>query len=226
MQTCSVVSILFLLLFTASASAQDHSESFSFDAEGRATIISSDIASAREEAIRDALLEAVSRAAAQILSLAINDKRLETLRNTLNDQLDKYINNYRITAEKHQSDIYFVNANVNVALTLLNNDMQKMGVVRTTIADKSNVIVSLNINGLKKYSDFSNLKVFLKNRTRIVKKIYLRSFEWQQAYLELEIAGSAQALAEELARTGKYLLDTKQINNNQIAITLLQRGGE
>jgi hypothetical protein len=168
----------------------------------------------------------VSHAAAQILFLAVNDKRLEALRNTLNDQLDKYVNNYKITAEKHQSDIYFVNTDVNVALALLNNDLQKMGIVRSPTADKNSVIVSLNINGLKKYSDFLNLREFLKNRARIVKNIYPRKFEWQQAYLELEISGSAQALAEELARTGKYILDTKQINKNQIAITLLQRGEE
>jgi hypothetical protein len=226
MQRYSFVSILFLLLFVASVSAQEHSVSVNFAAEGSAVINSNDIAGAREEAIRDALLEAVSHAAAQILLLAVNDKRLETLKDALNDQLDKYINNYKITAEKHQSDTYFVNTSVNVALALLNNDLQKMGIVRTATGDKNNVIVSLSINGLKKYSDFSNLREFLKNRTRIVKNIHPRSFEWQQAYLELEISGSAQALAEELARTGKYILDTKQIDKNQIAITFMQRGEE
>jgi hypothetical protein len=44
-----------------------------------------------------------------------------------------------------------------------------------------------------------------------VKNIYSRSFEWQQAHPELEISGAAQALTDELAKTGQYILDTEKI---------------
>jgi hypothetical protein len=93
--------------------------------------------------------------------------------------------------------------------------------------EKTNIIISLEVKGLKNYSDFLYLKEFLKKRAKIVKNICSRSFEWQQVHLELEISGTAQALAVELAKTGRYILvDTEQIKKNQIVISLLQEGGE
>jgi hypothetical protein len=44
--------------------------------------------------------------------------------------------------------------------------------------------------------------------------------------LEIEISGTAQTLADELAKAGRYILDTEQINKNQITISLLQKEGE
>ncbi|MEN6330899.1 MAG: hypothetical protein ABFD57_02805 [Smithella sp.] len=53
-----------------------------------------------------------------------------------------------------------------------------------------------------------------------------RSFKRQQVCLELEIPGTAQALAVELGKTGRYLLNTEQIKKNQIVVNLLQEEGE
>jgi hypothetical protein len=66
----------------------------------------------------------------------------------------------------------------------------------------------------------------LKNKAGVVKSINQRSFTWQQIHLELEISETAQAFADELARTGRYILDTKEINKNQIQITFLPKEGE
>lgn len=59
----------------------------------------------------------------------------------------------------------------------------------------------------------------------MVKNIHSRSFKWRRACLELEISGTAQALAVELDKTGRYLLNTEQIEKNQIVLNLLQEEG-
>jgi hypothetical protein len=227
MQRYLFVSILFLLFLAAPVFAQvDNAGNLNFNVEGRAAINQNDMAGARDEAISDALLNGVLSAAAQILSLNVNDKRLESVRSAINQQQDKYIKNYKIIAERNQAELYFININVTVALPVLSSDLNKIGIARSTLKGISSAIVSLNIKGLIKYSDFSYLREFLKNKTRIVRNIYLRSFEWQQADLDIEILGAAQALADEMATTGLYILDTRQINDNQITVTLLQRGRE
>ena len=100
------------------------------------------------------------------------------------------------------------------------------GVEKISGEEKTNIIISLDVKGLKNYSDFLYLKEFLKKRAKIVKNIRSRSFEWQQVHLDLEISGTAQALAVELVKTGRYLLDTERIKNNQIVISLLKEGAE
>ena len=118
-----------------------------------------------------------------------------------------------------------VYTSINLALSVLNSDLHRMGFIRATKADKTDIIL-LDVRGVRKYSDFLYLKEFLKNQVGIVKNINQRSFAWQQVHLELEISGTAQAFADELARTGRYILNTREINKNQIQITFLPRGGE
>ncbi len=93
------------------------------------------------------------------------------------------------------------------------------------IEEEANITVFLEAKGLKKYSDFLYLKNFLKKQAKMVKNIHSRSFKWRRACLELEISGTAQALAVELDKTGRYLLNTEQIEKNQIVLNLLQEEG-
>ncbi len=220
--------LVFVLIFLLCGPvfAQGNASVLILEIEGNAAINQNDVAGARDAAIRDALQRAISEAAASLLALPVKDKKFLPVKNGIIDQQDRYVNNYKITAESRQEDTYFVTVNVAVALLDLKIDLAKMGVRQISGDAKPNIIIFLEVGGLKKYSDFSYLKEFLKKRAKIVKNINSRSFEWQQAHLELEISGTAQALAQELAKTGRYILDTELIKKNQIAISLLPREGE
>jgi hypothetical protein len=219
------VSILFLLLLSEPVLAQNSPGSLLLDVEGAAAINSNDVAGARDEAIRDALLKAVLQAASKLLSIPIKDRRFEPVISALSEQLDKYVINYKISAEKNREEVYLVYTGVTLALSVLYDDLQRMGFIRATKADRNDIIL-LDVGGVRKYSDYLYLKGFLKNKAGVVKSINQRSFTWQQIHLELEISETAQAFADELARTGRYILDTKEINKNQIQITFLPKEGE
>ena len=218
--------LAFIFIYCVPVFAQDNADVLNLEAEGNAAINQNDVASARDGAIQDALQRAILEAASDLLSLPVKDEEFLPVKNEIIEQQDRYVNNYKITAESNRTETYWVTVNVAVGLLDLKSDLAKMGFLRISKQDKTNIIISLNVKGLKKYSDFSYLKEFLKKRIKMVKNIYPRSFEWQQAHLELEILGTAQALAEELAQTGQYLLETEQINKNQITLSILQRKGE
>jgi hypothetical protein len=192
----------------------------SLEVKGYTAVNHNDIAGARDGAIRKALQRAIEDAASALLSLPVNDKKFLSVKNALIERQDRYINNYKITAEGGQEGTYFVVVNVSVAVSDLKNDLAKMAYRQIAGQGKNNIIISLEIKGLKSYSDFLFLKEFLKGQSKIVKNICSRSFEWQQARLELEISGTAQSLALELAKTGRYL-NTGLIKKNQIVVTCL-----
>jgi hypothetical protein len=217
---------VFILLCCVPAFAQGSSRVFKLEVEGNAAINQSDIAGAREGAIQDALQKAVMEAAAVVLSLSVKDERILPVKSKIIEQADRYISNYKIINENKQADTYSVTVNVAVALLDLKSDLAGIISLPESRQEKKNIIVFLDVKGLKQYSDFLSLKEFLKRRSKVVKNIQPRSFEWQQAHLEVEISGTVQALAEELAKAGRYVLGTRQINNNQIEITLLQKGDE
>lgn len=227
MRQCWFVIILGLLIFYGSPGAAQSSTTFlNLEVEGNAAIRHDDIAGARDEAIRNAGQKAVWEAASALLLIPVENKKFLPVKKEIAERQDKYINNYKIVSESRQPERYSVILHLAVALADLKSDLSRMGFLQISETEKTSAAVSLCARGLKKYSDFQDLKEFLKKRTRIVKNIYLRCFEWQQVYLELEISGPIQELIAELSRTERYILSTEQVNKNQITITLLPKEGE
>jgi len=218
----SATVFIFIFFCCASAFAQSNAGVFNFEAEGNAAINQNDIAAARDGAVQSALQRAILEAISVLLPLSVKDEKFLPVKNEIIEKQDKYINNYKITTENKQTETYFVTVNVAVELSSLKNDLAKRGFLSISDEEKNDIVVLLNVNGIKGYSDFLYLKEFLKKRTKIVKSIYPRSFKWQQAHLEIRISGSVRDLADELAGTGRYLLEDEQVNNGQITISLLQ----
>ena len=108
--------LVLVFLWCAPVFAQGSTRVFNLEVEGHAVINQSDVAGARDGAIQDALQRAISEAASSLLSLSVTDKTILSLKNKIIEQQDRYINNYKITAESKQAEIYTVSVNVAVAL--------------------------------------------------------------------------------------------------------------
>ena len=203
--------------------AQDDSAILSLDVEGIADISRNDVASAREEAIQDAIENAILKAAANLMSVPVDDDRFQPVKSIIIDEPDKYVNTYKIVTEMKSPASYEVNVHVVVNLANLKNDLNKMGFLQVVQTENTSPVVLLDVKGLKKYSDFLRLKEFLQSQTKIVKNIYPCRFEWQQVHFEIEIIGDAQSLADELTQTGRYALDSGKTSKNKIDMTCLQK---
>jgi hypothetical protein len=227
MRKCLFLSFFVLTLFSSvCVYALGDSDILSLDVEGSADISQNDVARAREEAIHDALENAILEATAKLMSIPVDDERFQPVKSVIIDEPDKYVNNYKIVAEVKNTSSYEVNVHVVVNMSNLKNDLNKMGFLQIAQMEKTSPIVLLNVKGLRKYSDFLRLKEFLRSRTKIVKNIYPCRFEWQQAHFELEIIGDTQSLAGELIQTGRYALGFGKTGKNQIEITCLQKKEE
>jgi hypothetical protein len=221
--------ILFLsltILLSVCVYAQDDAAILSLDVEGSADISRNDVARAREEAIQNALENAILKATAKLMSISVNDDRFQPVKSVIIDEPDKYVNNYKIVTEMKKPDSYQVSVHVAVNLVNLKNDLNKMGFMQVVPTVKISPIVLINVKGLRKYTDFLLLKEFLQSRKKIVKNIYPCRFEWQQANFEVEIMGDARSLIDELTQTGRYALDSWKTGKNQIEMTCLKKKEE
>jgi len=218
------ISYFVLTLFlSVNVYAQDNSAILSLDVGGSAAINQNDAARAREEAIQNAIENAILKATAKLMSISISDDRFQPVKSIIIDEPDKYVNNYKIIAEIKKPVSYEVKVHVVVNLVNLKNDLNKMGFLQLVQTEKPSPLVLLEVKGLKKYSDFLRLKEFLQSRTKIVKNIYPRRFEWQQANFEIEMIGDANSLVDELTQTGRYAIDSGKLGKNKIEITCLQK---
>lgn len=214
------------ILLSVCVYAQENSAILSLDVEGIADINRNDVARAREEAVQNAIENAILKATAQLMSISVSDDKFQPVKSVIIDEPDKYVNNYKILTEMKKPDSYQVIVHVAVNLINLKNDLSKMGFMQVVQTVKTSPIILINVKGLKKYTDFLFLKDFLQNRKKIVKKIYPCRFEWQQAHFEVEIMGDAQSLIDELTQTGRYTLNFGKIVNNQIDMTCLKKKEE
>jgi len=224
MKKCLCISFSVLMLFlSCCVYAQDNSGIFSFDVRGSAAISQGDTAGAREEAIQDALENAILRATAKLMSIAVDDDRFQPVKSVIIDESDKYVNKYKVVAEMQKPASYEVNVHVVINLGNLKNDLNKMGFLQVVQPIKTSSIVMLEVKGLEKYSDFVHLKEFLQSRRKILKNIYPCRAEWQQINFEIEIIGDAQSLVGELTKTGRYALNSGKTGKNKIEMSCLQK---
>jgi hypothetical protein len=222
-----LTSLFVLLLFIPGyIYAQNDSAILSLDVQGSADINQNDLARAREEAIQDAIENAILEATAKVMAIPVDDDRFQPVKSIIIDEPDKYVNNYKIFAEMKKPASYEVNVHVVVDLVKLKNDLNKMGFLQAAQTENTHPKVLLDVKGFKKYSDFLRLKEFLQSRTKIVKNIYPCRFEWQQAHFEIEIIGDMQSLVDELTKTGRYVFDSGKTGKNQIEMTCLQKKEE
>src|SRR4030042_1304936 len=77
------------------------------------------------------------------------------------------------------------------------------------------LVKSVLVNDLKKYSEYVRIKEFLQSRTKLVKNIFPSRFEWQHAHFEIEIYGNAQSLANELEENGGCILEIKKKDHDK-----------
>ncbi|MDP2855452.1 MAG: flagellar assembly protein T N-terminal domain-containing protein [Smithellaceae bacterium] len=214
-----LIFLLLIGLFHHSAYAVQATTDLTLQVEGRAPVVKNDEARAREEAIKNALEKAITQAAAKILSDKFEDEKFQAVKNIMIDKADRYIKNYRIISENRQHDEYTANVHVAVALALVRDDLLQMGVIQGQ-KGKEGVSVSLSLKGMKKYSDFADLRTFLQSRPKIVQSVYPCRLEWQQAHFVLALTGEVQNLVTEFEKSGKYSLEVLKRNQNVVEINL------
>ena len=215
--------LVFITFYPIYVQAQNEKDLLSLNVQGTAQIKRSDVAIAREEAIQDALEKAILEAASKILSIPAKDENFQLVKSVLLNEPDKYVHYYKITEENRQPQTFIVNVNVVVSFLVLKNDLNKMGFLNAPQMGKNNVKVFLNVNDLKKYSEYVRIKEFLQSRTKLIKNIYPSHFEWQHAHFEIEIYGNVQSLANDLEENGGCTVEIKQTEHDKIEMICWQK---
>lgn len=190
--------------------------------EGTGIIINDDLATARNNAIQDALQKAVEHVVLTLVPTKTMASQSQIIKDNLYAKSSEYIHDYRIISEKQYQAVYAVNVRSTLFASSIRGDLQ---VLELLMLDKKQIpitVVVVTIRGLKSYTDLAKVKELLKTKIKVVMNIYQRRFEWGMARLDLEIQGTVQSLAGELVKTGHFSLDTAHVDQNHIEVTFLK----
>lgn len=191
------------------------------EVEGTGKVINDDFARARNEAIRDALRRAVDEAAAVWLPADLSAQKTRAVKEALDTRAEGFIQDYRITAEKHYQDVYSVVVRATVSAGNIKKDLLALGFIKALQPGDTTALVTLTIHGLTSYADYVKLKKLLRSGLGGVKSISERQIEWKTARVDLQIAGTAKSLATELASKSPLPLEIRKVDRESIDIAVL-----
>lgn len=115
--------------FAASGSDNPSTAPINASAEGVGVIIDDNTATARDQAIQDALRLVVEQAAGTMVSSETLVQNYEVLRDQIYSQSQGYIRRYEVTDESIQGNLYKVTIQATVAAGNLQNDIQALGLL-------------------------------------------------------------------------------------------------
>jgi hypothetical protein len=168
------------------------------EAEGSAPIIGLDLARARDEAIRDALLKAVVQVANRFLDPRDAERRSQLLKEKIYSQADGFIQDYRLLFEASVMDVYTVATRVTVFADGISSELQRLGLIRSNQYNLASAGISLTVRGIRSYGDYTRCYGILKDRISGIRASVPREVSWGQANFFVTAEGTIPAVAERL----------------------------
>ncbi len=170
-----------------------------FETEGIAAVIGSDLARARDGAVRDALQKAVTRAAGQWLTPQDVELNHKLLTERIYDRAEEFTQDFRILFEISDQEIYSVTVRATVFSGRIRNDLQELGLINPPAQNPTVTRgISLTIRGVRSYSDYVRLRGILKERIQGLREAVPREASWGLVRFDITAEGTITALAERL----------------------------
>jgi hypothetical protein len=223
---------LFIIVFVIAASSfllipegfsQDNGNIWSVVTEGTGLITDNDLARARNDAINDALRNAVEQAVASLIPLqTLDNKMFQEIRDGIYARSDQYIHDYKISSERQLQKAYAVNVRSAVFIGSIRDDLQTLGLLKMEKLRVASTEIAVTVRGLTSCADYIKAKELLKTNVKGVRNVYQRQIAWGTAELSLDFQGPVQTLSDELMKTGHFSLITGPIGKNYFDVTFLK----
>lgn len=171
-----------------------------FETEGIAAVIGSDLARARDGAVRDALQKAVTRATGQWLAPQDMGRKYEILSELIYDRAEEFTQDFRILFEISDQDIYSVTVRATIFSDRIRKDLQELGLINPPVQNPTVTRILLTIRGIRTYNDYIRLRGMLKERIPGIREAVLREVSWGLARFDIAAEGTVAAVAERLRK--------------------------
>ena len=220
-----LIALLFtawIFLLTADGFSQGNDNIWTVETKGTGLITNNDVASARKNAISDALRNAVEQAVATLIPGQTLDKKSQAIRDGIYAGSDQYIRDYRINSERQVQKVYAVGVRSAVFIDSIRDDLQTLGLLKVEKDRVQATEVALTVKGLTSCADYARVKELLKIRVKGVRNVYQRELTWGTARLSLDLQGTVQSFSDELTKAGYFSPIIGFIDQNYFEVTFLK----
>jgi hypothetical protein len=218
MQAFIVFLFAVMIFFPLLSLGEERERTQVFETEGIAAVIGSDLARARDGAVRDALQKAVTRAAGGWLKPQDAERQYGRLRERLYDRAEEFTQDFRILFEISDQDIYSVTVRATIFSDRIRKDLQELGLINPPAQNPSATRVFLTIRGIRSYSAYVRLRGILKERIPGIQEAVPREASWGSACFDIAVEGTVAAVAERLSE--KLAMDIQHQDDRFLELNL------
>jgi hypothetical protein len=195
---------IWIFLLTGVGFSQDNENIWTVESEGTGLVTNDDVARARDNAISDALRNAVEQAVAKLITGQTPNRNSHTIRDGIYAKSDQYIRDYRINSERQVQNVYVVDVRSAVFIESIRDDLQSLGLLKVEKNKVQATEVTITVKGLTSCADYAKVKELLKTKVKGVRNVYQRELTWGTARLNLDVQGSVQSFSDELTKSGHF----------------------
>ncbi len=200
----AVLFSLLLMLFPAAIPvfSQDDVAVIHVEARGTAQIRGSDLARAREGAVRDAQRKAVRQVLLEVLKIE-DPGKLPPGSDRLLARHDRYVDTFSVLEEGPDGGNYSVQLRVAVISEFLVHDLRKMGGRREGIAEARQRRIAVRVSGVGRFDRYVRVREVLSGIPG-VRQVLPRKVARDEVWLEVESVETPAALAKHIESSGLF----------------------
>ena len=216
----STAHFIFSTLALSTSNAYSQAEIETVEAVGTAIVHKMDVETAKQQAISNGLVSILDKVLTEMLSKELIAENFSKINNTIYDETDKFINDYKVLTEAVSKKNYRVLIQAKVSMKRLNSHLVKSGMMR--VKKKKIQNIEIVVQGTRNLSHFFNFRKGLKEILG-VKTVQVSDIQDDEANLLVNFEGSLKEFTDALVlkKFDQFSIRIFEISATQLRIELI-----
>lgn len=192
---------------------------------GSGEMVAGNVGRARQDAILNALKEAVRISLLEFIPASMLEENTVMLNMEIFSRVTQYVQTFKILSETGRDDGHEVLLQAQVDLHKLKDSLSALGLLGGKVAQEEIVRIRMVLAEVSRYPWYGEFEDFLREGLEFVKGVQLRSVMTGEFTMDIELAGDVQSFLDALTTKEfeEFSLEIHQTLEGQVMVRFMPR---
>ena len=192
---------------------------------GSGEMVAGNVGRARQDAILNALKEAVRISLLEFIPAPMLEENTVTLNMEIFSRVTQYVQTYKILSETGRDDGHEVLLQAQVDLHKLKDSLSALGLLGEKVVQEEIVRIRMVLAEVSRYPWYREFEDFLREGLEFVRGVQLRSVMTGEFTMDIELAGDIQSFLDALTTKEfeEFFLEIHQTLEGQVMVRFMPR---
>jgi len=192
---------------------------------GSGEMVAGNVGRARQDAILNALKEAVRISLLEFIPASMLEENIVTLNMEIFSRVTQYVQTFKILSETGRDDGHEVLLQAQVDLHKLKDSLSALGLLGEKVVQEEIVRIRMVLAEVSRYPWYREFEDFLREGLEFVRGVQLRSVMTGEFTMDIELAGDIQSFLDALTTKEfeEFFLEIHQTLEGQVMVRFMPR---